>query len=802
MTDENKLMATGSSDANERFRLLLDAIQEVIRDWNLTEDTLWWSENSPALLGYSPEPVELGTASWSTRLHPDERAQLLQQLQFTFEERATHWSAEYRFRRADTTYGYYLDRARIIYAAGQPVRLISAMMDITGRIERRHASLENGQQMQLALNAVGLGIWSVYPLENKIRWDEQCQQLYHWPSREVALSDLLTYIHPDDQAPIYEALTKTPDRQSGDAAVIEYRLTRPDTPMKWIRLNGRAYFNEQGKADYFTGTALDITAEKQREASLKAKEAQRELIFKTLLEAISPMTWMQAATGEIEYFNQRWYDYTGLSFEQTKGFDWQQVLHPGDIDRTWKVCEQAILTGDAFTVENRYRRGSDGEYRWHVNRIIPLRNEQGAITQWIGTATDIHTQKRASGELEQRVLERTEELKQAKEAIQQAAETMQTMLDGALNGIILLDPIYDDSHEITDFRIEAANRAVKALTGANPETMVGKTMQGVYPGYRKGGFFALYVNAVRTGRPGRSEYYYEDPDLTGWFDVSAIKRGGGLVLTFTNTTETKQAQQQLRQLVDDLRRSNDNLLQFAYVASHDLQEPLRKIQQFGSILKDNYASGLDEHGVYIVNRMESAALRMSVLIKDLLEYSRLTTRLQVRQPQQLTDLVYRVLSDLELMVQETRAVVEVGDLCTVQGDETQLTQLLQNLLTNALKFTRTDQAGVAIPPHIRVSSDTISQDKLPLSFRSEDNQAEYCVIRVSDNGIGFEQKQAERIFGTFQRLHSRGEYRNGELISTGIGLAIAKKVVENHRGYITAESEPGQGATFTVYLPA
>ncbi len=796
MTDENKLTDTGVSYLNERFQLLLDATQEVIRDWNIVENTLWWSENSPALPGYPHQPIESGTASWSTRLHPDDHNRVVDDLQTALRQLDTHWSAEYRLRRPDNTYGHYLERARIVYEANEPVRFVGSLMDITDRVERRHTSQDSERQMRAALDAVGLGIWSVYPLENKIRWDERCQDLYHWPNREVALTDLLHYIHPDDQAPIYDALVKTPERESGDASIIEYRLTRPDTAMKWIRLNGRAYFDEQGRANYFTGTALDITAEKEREASSKVEETRLQLIFTTLLEAISPMTWMQRATGEIEYFNQRWYDYTGLSFAETAGFNWQTVLHPDDVDRTWAICERAIATGESFTVENRYKRASDGQHRWHINRIIPLKNETGTITQWVGTATDIEELKQTEAELEQRVAERTEELDRARHDVQRTAETLQNMLDGALNGIILLNPIHNPAGEIIDFKIEAANRTVQALTGVDPDQMTGRTMLDVFPGYVAGGFFALYVNALRTDRPGRGEYYYEDATLTGWYEVSAIKWGNGLVLTFTNTTETKLAQQQLRQLVDDLRRSNDNLQQFAFVASHDLQEPLRKIQQFGSILKESYTPALDERGTYMVDRMESAAQRMSVLIRDLLEYSRLTTRTQTLQPQDLKHLVGEVLADLDVRVQETGAVVEVGDLCVVPGDETQLTQLLQNLFSNALNFTKRDESGRPVPPRIRVSSHTIRCEELPGDFRPVENYANYCVIRVSDNGIGFEQKQAERIFGTFQRLHSRDQYKG-----TGIGLAIAKKVVENHRGYIMAESQPGDGATFTVYLP-
>ncbi|GAA4470864.1 hypothetical protein GCM10023189_60310 [Nibrella saemangeumensis] len=281
--------------------------------------------------------------------------------------------------------------------------------------------------------------------------------------------------------------------------------------------------------------------------------------------------------------------------------------------------------------------------------------------------------------------------------------------------------------------------------------------------------------------------------------VLKLDEGMCLSLIITNLTGKQEAQKRLEETVAALERSNyalnrsnENLQQFAYVASHDLQEPLRKIQSFGNLLKSSYATQLGTSGEELVTRMEVAAERMSYLIRDLLTFSRLTTSAQHQQQQDLNKIVADVLAMLEMVIQEKQAVIKVGELATVPGDATQLGQLIQNLLTNALKFTKP-----GVPPRIRVSCKRVERTELPASFHAPDTQSyAYCMLQVSDNGIGFASNQAERIFGTFQRLHGKNEYPG-----TGIGLAIAKKVVENHRGYIEAESQPGEGATFRVYLP-
>ena len=244
--------------------------------------------------------------------------------------------------------------------------------------------------------------------------------------------------------------------------------------------------------------------------------------------------------------------------------------------------------------------------------------------------------------------------------------------------------------------------------------------------------------------------------------------------------ERARAERALERTNRALAQSNRELRDFAYAASHDLQEPLRKISSFSDLLISEYSSVLQESGREYLERMQDAALRMSRLIQDLLAFSRVKTRGQPFERLDLNDIVADVIDDLEVAIQESRGEIDVGDLPMIDGDPMQLRQLFQNLISNGLKFHRPDA-----PPHITVKAELGSA-------HSDD----VCRIEVRDNGIGFDRKYLDRIFSPFQRLHGSSEYPG-----TGIGLAICRRIVERHHGDITAESAPGEGAAFIVVLP-
>lgn len=236
---------------------------------------------------------------------------------------------------------------------------------------------------------------------------------------------------------------------------------------------------------------------------------------------------------------------------------------------------------------------------------------------------------------------------------------------------------------------------------------------------------------------------------------------------------------QLKEYSAHLSRSNQELQDFAYVASHDLQEPLRKIRAFGDILMAEYKTGLGDGAEYL-ERMQNAAARMSILIEDLLAFSRVTTRPPVHAMVDLRKIAEEVTGDLEYQIERTKGAVDIGDLPSIEADPTHMRQLFQNLIGNALKFSRP-----GVPPVVKVWSETSKRPK-----------AQYSIY-VQDNGIGFDEKYLDRIFSVFQRLHGKDSYEG-----TGIGLAVVRKIAERYGGSITATSKKNVGSTFTVTFPA
>lgn len=368
--------------------------------------------------------------------------------------------------------------------------------------------------------------------------------------------------------------------------------------------------------------------------------------------------------------------------------------------------------------------------------------------------------------------------KQAELILQDKEEFLRSIYEGVEQSIFVIDVTEDG-----EFRYVDLNPAHAKLTGISSEQLRDKAPADIFPPDLAAAVIQRYQSCVDAG----THITYEEclpfrGEETWWITrLSPLRdkrqRIYRLIGTSINITDRKRMEQDLRAFTHRLEQSNRELQDFAFVASHDLQEPLRKIQAFGDRLKAKYAEALSAEGQDYLNRMQNAAHRMQVLINDLLSFSRVTTRAQPFTAIDLNEILQAVLSDMEIHIQQVNAQVNVGDLPTLEADPMQIRQLMQNLISNALKFHQPDH-----PPVIHIHSQAISDT--------------HCQITVADEGIGFEQKYGDRIFTIFQRLHGRSEYPG-----TGIGLAICRKIVERHNGTITVTSQPGEGATFIITLP-
>jgi PAS domain S-box-containing protein len=375
------------------------------------------------------------------------------------------------------------------------------------------------------------------------------------------------------------------------------------------------------------------------------------------------------------------------------------------------------------------------------------------------------------------------------EALRQSEERFRLMVEAVKDyGIFLLDPT---GH------VASWNEGAERIKGYRADEIIGKHFSSFYPQEALDRGWPAYELEVakQEGRFEDEGWRIRKDGSRFWANViiTALYAEDGRLVGFTKVTRDlterkrqeealRQSEASLEQANRELARKNRDLQEFAYVASHDLQEPLRKISAFAELLTADFGDTLAPPGLMYVDRIRDAAQRMTTLLRDLLTYSRVATRGAPFQPVNLNRIVEEVTSDLQILLEERQGQVMHEPLPEIEADPTQMRQLFQNLIGNALKFHRE-----GVPPVVRITTETPRQ-----GARAQDVQT----IVVQDNGIGFDKQHLDRIFAPFQRLHTRREFEGA-----GLGLAICKRIMERHEGDITARSRPGEGATFIVTLP-
>jgi PAS domain S-box-containing protein len=408
----------------------------------------------------------------------------------------------------------------------------------------------------------------------------------------------------------------------------EIHCVRGDGTRVWVRISAAPVHGQDGETKGAVVVFYDVDDQRKSEEARRAAESalgESERQFRLLAESMPQLVWTTQPDGYHDYFNQRWHEYMGPAFDDTRGDSWSRLLHPDDRQRTIDRWKSSLRTGEDYEIEYRYRRASDGTYRWFLGRAVPLHDSTGRIVRWFGTCTDIHDQKLA----------------------------------------------------------EAA-----------------------------------------------------------------------------------------------LRRSNEDLEQFAYAASHDLQEPLRMVAIYSQLLQRRYAERLDPEAESYITNIVSGAQRMEMLLNDLRNYMQAAAVPEPQDARPSCDaarVLTTVLANLEAAIGKAGAKVRSGALPSVAVEDVHMQQILQNLISNAVKYHREET------PEIEISAQRAGSEWLFL---------------VSDNGIGIDPKYARQIFGVFKRLHGQ------KYPGTGIGLAICQKIIERYGGHIWVKSEAGKGSTFLFTVPA
>jgi signal transduction histidine kinase len=365
-----------------------------------------------------------------------------------------------------------------------------------------------------------------------------------------------------------------------------------------------------------------------------------------------------------------------------------------------------------------------------------------------------------------------------------------SILEHSPTGISVTEVIRDKNGTIVDGRTIIANDQAVELAQLPREVYLSKTITELDPDFLKNPNYQQALHTLKTGEPFHTQYYYEP--TCRWIELSVARMDDDhLINILTDITSIKQSQIELECSLEELKRTNENLEEFAYAASHDMKEPIRKVRFYADLLNLQLQGRLSEDEQRALERIENATRRMTLLVDDLLLFSQVTCQTTLEELVDLNVKVRLVLEDLELLIREKQAVITVGELPVVKGHRRQLQQLLSNLITNALKYSKPGEA-----PRVDIRSRILSGSETGLKLKPDEMNRAYHLIEVEDKGIGFEQKDAERIFNVFTRLRDDEENKG-----TGVGLAIASKVVRNHGGFIKAESAPNVGTTFKVYLP-
>ena len=528
-------------------------------------------------------------------------------------------------------------------------------------------------------------------------------------------------------------------------------------------INAKPWFDVDGSFKGYRGTGTDITAEVRERG--RAERAER--LLRDAIDSI-PLGFIAFDENDrLAVCNQRYRDlYPEVADALVEGARFE------DVARQWS--ERSEDRPEDQTVEQFYRRRLAAYRKGNAEFEFTRRDGSCLLVSETktdaGTAVSVHTDV---SPLKRREME----LKKLGDDLAKK----NAHFDGALNtmtqGLVTFDPAG---------RLIFCNRRYQEIFGLPDELAVeGTPTEKIFDFVTETG---LVDDIYGKSADARARAYADGFTTSNrrftdgrTFEVHCIVlENGDLLVALHEVTAFEKHAEQLNEYAERLEFSNRELQEFAYVASHDLQEPLRKIEAFGGRLRKKFGDRLDEAGMTYLDRMEDASSRMRSLICELLNYSRITTKQKTFEATDLNVLVDGVLNDLEVGIESSGAEISYADLPTIEAEPTQLRQLFQNLISNAIKFRKPDT-----PPAIEISA----------GLEGVGDQAR-CVVSVADNGIGFDQKHADQIFKIFHRLHGRSEYEG-----TGIGLATCRKIVDIHAGSIEARGEPGVGTTVTFKLP-
>ncbi len=735
---------------------------------------------------------------WVQSIHPDDRQRVFAEWYRAAQEKLP-FQSEYRFQS--------IDNHSVRWVFGQAVGQIDENGEVKGYVgtitditERKHVEEENrllneslerrvaqrtneieiaNQQLQIEIaerQQISTALWELTQLQKAIlnsanytiistdadgvikTFNRAAQQLLGYSVEEVVGKLTPAIIHDPVEVeqraevlyqelgvkiePGIEVFVTLPIRGIPDEN--EWTYIRKDGSRFPVLLSVTALSDSEGNINGFLGIGQDITTRKQAEKEVR----ELNTAMQNAVEGIGRLD----IEGRYLSVNRAYAHKFGYEPEEMIGMGWKQIVHPDDVEMLM-LAEREMLISGKVEVEARGVR-KDGLFFYNQITMVKADDEQGIFNGYHCFMKDI---------TERKLTER---------ALQESEFRYRQIVELAEEGIWVID---------SNARTTYVNHAMARMLGYTDSEMLGRRIFD-FMDEQEQQLTSQYVERRKQGISEKHESKLKSKDgkdVWTYISTSPVMDEFGCMLSSCalvyNVTDRKQVEQQMLQLTEDLKRSNEELEQFAYVASHDLQEPLRAVTSYTQLLAQRYQGNLDAKADKYINHIVDGASRMQQLINDLLAYSRLGTRAQEFEIADCNAAVEQSLCNLQIAIAEKQAIITKDVMPTVMADEFQLVQLFQNLIGNAIKFCR---------------------EEVPIIHITAIIQDDEWLFSVRDNGIGIDPEYADRIFIIFGRLHSRREY-----LGTGIGLAICKRIVERHGGRIWVESLPEEGATFYFTIP-
>ena len=749
---------------DEKYRKIVETINEGVWIFNEVSGTTYVNEKMAEMLGYNREEM-IGRFIWD---FADEEDKGIFQVKLANRKKGIDEVYELKLLRKEGSYLWVLVSAKAFFDDnGKFEGSIGMFIDITDRKRAEKTLAFERSQLLSIFDGMDDVVYVTDPSTYEVLYANKAMKerfggelvggiWYQEFQRRDSPCDFCTnqFIFKEKDKPYHwEYYNPTVDR---------YFMIM-DRIIKWP--DGR---------DVRFEIAKDITERKEAEEALKiAQEALEEKIkertteleetYKSLIESEKGLddaqkmahigNWIWDIATDKAYWSYELYRIFGRDPQEAAPTSSELLIyiHPDDRDNVINASKKAI-NGKPYSIDYRIVLYNGEERTLHMKSEVVFDEKDNPI-KIKGIVQDI-TERR-----------------KAEENLRKSEEKYRNIVETANEGIGLID---------NELKLTYVNKKIEDMIGYSSEEIIGKTMWDFISGDSKPIVKSILERGLQDFESHELKFIRKDGSSL-WAQVSAkpiFDSGGkfmGIMTMLTDITKRKEAEEILRLKMEELTRSNAELEQFAYVSSHDLQEPLRMITSYLQLLQRRYEGNIDEKADKYIHFVVDGAARMQNLINDLLEFSRVTTRASEPKPTDCEFVLNQVLANLETFIEENEATVSYCSLPEVMADSTQLVQVFQNLIINGIKF---------------------HNEEAPKIHISAERKANEWIFSVQDNGIGIDPQYSERIFEVFKRLHGKEEYPG-----TGIGLAICKKILERHGGRIWVESELGKGSTFYFTLP-